>query len=125
MRLDQHRQVQRDSKADRQRAKPEQRRVRAAPCGGSNRGEIGHRPAVRPRCAKIKARHPSRGRKSSGRKKAIEARGPFCLMSRVSSRWSFAIDRGGTFTDIVARDSAGRWRVEKLLSDNPDVYEDA
>jgi 5-oxoprolinase (ATP-hydrolysing) len=39
--------------------------------------------------------------------------------------WSFAIDRGGTFTDVVARSSDGRLRIEKLLSENPDQYEDA
>src|SRR4051812_47729398 len=39
--------------------------------------------------------------------------------------WSFAIDRGGTFTDVVARASDGRLRVEKLLSENPGQYEDA
>lgn len=39
--------------------------------------------------------------------------------------WTFAIDRGGTFTDIVASSSDGRQRVEKLLSDNPDRYADA
>jgi 5-oxoprolinase (ATP-hydrolysing) len=39
--------------------------------------------------------------------------------------WTFAIDRGGTFTDVVARSSDGRLRVEKLLSDNPGRYEDA
>src|SRR5438477_2850080 len=39
--------------------------------------------------------------------------------------WSFAIDRGGTFTDVVARSSDGRLRVEKLLSENPGKYEDA
>src|SRR5512133_1939483 len=39
--------------------------------------------------------------------------------------WSFAIDRGGTFTDVVARSSDGRLRVEKLLSENPGRYEDA
>src|SRR6478752_5512183 len=39
--------------------------------------------------------------------------------------WTFAIDRGGTFTDVVARASDGRVRVEKLLSENPDQYEDA
>jgi 5-oxoprolinase (ATP-hydrolysing) len=43
----------------------------------------------------------------------------------VASRWTFAIDRGGTFTDIVATSSDGRTRVEKLLSDNPGQYEDA
>ncbi|HXH00072.1 MAG TPA: hydantoinase B/oxoprolinase family protein [Sphingomicrobium sp.] len=39
--------------------------------------------------------------------------------------WSFAIDRGGTFTDLVAQSSDGRVRVEKLLSESPDAYEDA
>jgi 5-oxoprolinase (ATP-hydrolysing) len=39
--------------------------------------------------------------------------------------WTFAIDRGGTFTDVIARSSDGRLRVEKLLSDNPGQYEDA
>jgi 5-oxoprolinase (ATP-hydrolysing) len=39
--------------------------------------------------------------------------------------WTFAIDRGGTFTDVVARSSDGRVRVEKLLSDNPGQYADA
>jgi 5-oxoprolinase (ATP-hydrolysing) len=39
--------------------------------------------------------------------------------------WTFAIDRGGTFTDVIARSSDGRLRVEKLLSDNPSQYEDA
>ena len=43
----------------------------------------------------------------------------------MTSRWTFAIDRGGTFTDIVAQSSDGRTRVEKLLSDNPGQYEDA
>ena len=39
--------------------------------------------------------------------------------------WTFAIDRGGTFTDVVARSSDGRLRVEKLLSENPSQYADA
>ncbi|HEY6047693.1 MAG TPA: hydantoinase/oxoprolinase family protein, partial [Sphingomicrobium sp.] len=39
--------------------------------------------------------------------------------------WSFAIDRGGTFTDVVARSSDGRLKVEKLLSENPGRYADA
>ena len=43
----------------------------------------------------------------------------------VTLTWNFAIDRGGTFTDIVATASDGRVRVEKLLSENPDQYEDA
>jgi 5-oxoprolinase (ATP-hydrolysing) len=43
----------------------------------------------------------------------------------VNCSWTFAIDRGGTFTDVVARASDGRVRVEKLLSENPDQYDDA
>ncbi len=39
--------------------------------------------------------------------------------------WQFWIDRGGTFTDIVARDPAGRLSTHKLLSENPDRYADA
>src|SRR3954454_4740861 len=39
--------------------------------------------------------------------------------------WIFAIDRGGTFTDVIARSSDGRTRIEKLLSENPGQYEDA
>jgi len=43
----------------------------------------------------------------------------------VGPSWTFAIDRGGTFTDVVARSPDGSTRVEKLLSDNPGQYEDA
>ena len=39
--------------------------------------------------------------------------------------WDFWIDRGGTFTDIVARDPDGRLRRAKLLSENPGRYADA
>ncbi|MFN3669500.1 MAG: hydantoinase B/oxoprolinase family protein [Brevundimonas sp.] len=39
--------------------------------------------------------------------------------------WRFWIDRGGTFTDIVARAPDGRLETRKLLSDNPDQYADA
>ncbi len=39
--------------------------------------------------------------------------------------WSFSIDRGGTFTDIVARTPKGRVLTAKLLSENPGQYEDA
>jgi 5-oxoprolinase (ATP-hydrolysing) len=39
--------------------------------------------------------------------------------------WEFWIDRGGTFTDIVARDPAGRLVTHKLLSTAPDRYQDA
>jgi len=39
--------------------------------------------------------------------------------------WQFWIDRGGTFTDIVARCPDGTLRTHKLLSDNPEQYTDA
>ena len=41
------------------------------------------------------------------------------------SGWQFWIDRGGTFTDIVARDPSGRLSTRKLLSENPGRYRDA
>ncbi|MGB5598104.1 MAG: hydantoinase/oxoprolinase N-terminal domain-containing protein, partial [Thiothrix litoralis] len=40
-------------------------------------------------------------------------------------RWQFWIDRGGTFTDIVARTPEGELRTHKLLSENPERYPDA
>ncbi|TCZ53382.1 hydantoinase B/oxoprolinase family protein [Roseicella aquatilis] len=43
----------------------------------------------------------------------------------MSGAWQFWIDRGGTFTDIVARDPAGRLATAKLLSENPERYHDA
>lgn len=39
--------------------------------------------------------------------------------------WDFWIDRGGTFTDVVARDPQGRIHARKLLSVNPAHYADA
>lgn len=40
-------------------------------------------------------------------------------------QWQFWIDRGGTFTDIVARKPDGTLIAHKLLSDNPEQYSDA
>ncbi|MBS0001805.1 MAG: hydantoinase B/oxoprolinase family protein, partial [Thioalkalivibrio sp.] len=39
--------------------------------------------------------------------------------------WQFWIDRGGTFTDVVARAPDGRLIARKLLSENPEAYVDA
>ena len=39
--------------------------------------------------------------------------------------WQFWIDRGGTFTDIVALTPQGEYRTHKLLSENPERYRDA
>jgi N-methylhydantoinase A/oxoprolinase/acetone carboxylase beta subunit len=38
--------------------------------------------------------------------------------------WDFWIDRGGTFTDVIGRDSRGRLHTMKLLSESP-AYTDA
>lgn len=40
-------------------------------------------------------------------------------------RWQFWIDRGGTFTDIVAYKPDGSMAIHKLLSENPALYADA
>lgn len=45
--------------------------------------------------------------------------------SSLTPGWQFWIDRGGTFTDIVARTPEGRLLTLKLLSENPRRYEDA
>ena len=42
-----------------------------------------------------------------------------------AGRWQFWIDRGGTFTDIVARAPDGELVTHKLLSENPGRYRDA
>ena len=42
-----------------------------------------------------------------------------------SDQWQFWIDRGGTFTDIVAQRPGGSLLTHKLLSKNPERYEDA
>ncbi|HWT43523.1 MAG TPA: hydantoinase/oxoprolinase family protein, partial [Sphingopyxis sp.] len=41
------------------------------------------------------------------------------------TNWQFWIDRGGTFTDIVARRPDGGFASAKLLSENPEHYADA
>ena len=43
----------------------------------------------------------------------------------MSGPWSFFIDRGGTFTDVIGRAPDGRLVVRKLLSENPEQYADA
>ncbi|KAK0352713.1 MAG: hydantoinase B/oxoprolinase family protein [Pseudomonadota bacterium] len=40
-------------------------------------------------------------------------------------QWQFWIDRGGTFTDVVARDPQGVLHTAKLLSSDPERYADA
>ena len=47
------------------------------------------------------------------------------IQNQMPRRWQFWIDRGGTFTDIVASNPDGSLVTHKLLSDNPERYRDA
>src|SRR6266849_121704 len=47
------------------------------------------------------------------------------MNASANSRWEFWIDRGGTFTDIVARRPDGSIATHKLLSEDPGRYRDA
>ncbi|KAG7488428.1 hypothetical protein MATL_G00033850 [Megalops atlanticus] len=46
-------------------------------------------------------------------------------MAETKGKFDFAIDRGGTFTDVFARCPDGREKVLKLLSHDPQNYKDA
>ncbi|MCB1485927.1 MAG: 5-oxoprolinase, partial [Bauldia sp.] len=43
----------------------------------------------------------------------------------MSGKWDFWIDRGGTFTDVIARDPEGRLSSTKLLSEDRTEYRDS
>lgn len=43
----------------------------------------------------------------------------------MAQQWQIWIDRGGTFTDIVAKQPDGTLITHKLLSENPEKYKDA
>ncbi|NNE38842.1 MAG: 5-oxoprolinase, partial [Gammaproteobacteria bacterium] len=45
--------------------------------------------------------------------------------SNKQGKWQFWIDRGGTFTDIIARKPDGQLQSHKLLSENPERYQDS
>ncbi|MFC4495671.1 hydantoinase B/oxoprolinase family protein [Streptomyces ovatisporus] len=47
------------------------------------------------------------------------------MTNGAGARWQFWVDRGGTFTDIVARRPDGALLTHKLLSENPARYDDA
>ena len=47
------------------------------------------------------------------------------MNSLARSGWSFWVDRGGTFTDLVAQAPDGRIVTHKLLSESPERYQDA
>lgn len=47
------------------------------------------------------------------------------MAQATTAGWRFWIDRGGTFTDVVARRPDGQIQTAKLLSENPEHYADA
>lgn len=47
------------------------------------------------------------------------------MTESAGKEWDFWIDRGGTFTDIVAKAPDGTLSTHKLLSENPERYADA
>ena len=60
-------------------------------------------------------------------RRARASRSPCARVSELEEaalpeRWQFWIDRGGTFTDIVARRPDGALVTHKLLSENPERY---
>src|SRR5882672_10683079 len=53
------------------------------------------------------------------------AKAPTSLCKTMVRGWQFWIDRGGTFTDVVARSPHGEILTHKLLSHAPERYRDA
>lgn len=51
--------------------------------------------------------------------------GPVVSSSDGGNKYFFAIDRGGTFTDVLCICPGGRVRTIKLLSEDPERYSDA
>ncbi|MEM6521730.1 MAG: hydantoinase B/oxoprolinase family protein, partial [Cyanobacteria bacterium P01_C01_bin.70] len=47
------------------------------------------------------------------------------MVESSNNQWQFWIDRGGTFTDVVAKRPDGEIVIHKLLSENPEQYRDA
>src|SRR5690606_21954956 len=71
-------------------------------------------------------RPPPRDR-TGGPARALYTRRSRRRAARMSTRpgWQLWIDRGGTFTDVIARSPDGRLLTRKLLSDDPGRYDDA
>ena len=59
----------------------------------------------------------------SGKTAGLGSGGP--VSRKAAGGWQFWIDRGGTFTDVVARRPDGALTTRKLLSDHPEHYRDA
>src|SRR5215472_3732357 len=61
---------------------------------------------------------------SRSQRRTLVAARVMWLGAEMDGRWEFWIDRGGTFTDVVARRPDGTLAVHKLLSENPGAYPD-
>src|SRR5689334_18210834 len=64
------------------------------------------------------------GRRLAHRRHGRTGPGSMSAGRAMDGRWEFWIDRGGTFTDVVARRPDGTLAVHKLLSENPGRYDD-
>ena len=89
--------------------------VTTPPSGLVRRAPWGIRAVAVNACDEVRAGAPSR--LSSPQSVRIDP--------QVNLTWSFAIDRGGTFTDVIAAASDGRVLVDKLLAEDPGHYSDA
>src|SRR3989442_2215867 len=81
-----------------------------------------HRPAQRARYRQALVAGDAARRRAH---RAHDARGVAAQEISLVSGWQFWIDRGGTFTDVVARRPDGAIVTHKLLSENPERYRDA
>ncbi len=88
------------------------------PDPGPDEASVG-RPGPGPDCA------PSGGNGTSLRRMKTPPPEGAEISEAGAERWQFWIDRGGTFTDVVARGSDGTTITRKLLSENPRHYADA
>src|SRR6478672_7666727 len=78
----------------------------------------------RTRPAQRYARPAVAGRGLAHRRHGRTGHGSMSAGRAMDGRWEFWIDRGGTFTDVVARRPDGTLAVHKLLSENPGRYAD-
>jgi 5-oxoprolinase (ATP-hydrolysing) len=95
-----------------------------SPSGRNKREAKSHHPPCQSRTI---FGHNAPGRGARGPLLAFAATSPLAMTppSGHHPRWQFWIDRGGTFTDIVARRPDGTLATHKLLSESPERYRDA
>src|SRR5690348_17027314 len=79
----------------------------------------------RTRPAQRYERPAAAGRRLAHRRHGRTGHGSMSAGRAMDGGWQFWIDRGGTFTDVVARRPDGALLTHKLLSENPEQYRDA